>query len=423
MIVQTVFTYTIPAAGGETIPPAAPIRCGCNNLLLLVKDFSILQTNLHGIIEVVIRDVTVSKTPVPFVSADSGSTILVWKYDYTFEYNTDDLTDPDYRLRKCDVEFNCCKGCAQEYTDRQLQGYVKSVGGACVNNADPQNPVVNPQTITGNIVTPIGACGFLVNQTLTRLEQSGTSILYTDENGNVSNIGVCDIVQACIDLAAFDFCSTPAAAAAFAACIPGGTFITAVGCGLNVTAGLLNLVYSGTWGGPGLAFPCDDNLGMPVYCDSAGGIRTAPEHFTSAPDEVTVTSSPAALVAIGDSRIIQADINITNPSTCRSMGFRVGGLSRAYGFAEVGDVTISFDNAINEGGGFVTNIMRKEVVLSGGTSINDFQSFWERQNVLAPGASVTVGCRTTITKTGGAGTYTFDGNLSATVTFFGSTSQ
>lgn len=142
--VQSILTYTLPAT--SDCPPPAPIRCGCHNLVLILEDRSLIRTVLQGILEVEVKSVAISSAPVSFVDVD-GPPKLVWKYDYTVEYKDSDLTDPTYRVRKCDILFNCCYSCAQAYTDRQLKNYVKSVTGTHVNNSDPQNPIINNPVI------------------------------------------------------------------------------------------------------------------------------------------------------------------------------------------------------------------------------------------------------------------------------------
>lgn len=165
MRVQSIFTYTLPAAGPYAkTPPAAPISCGCNDLILILKDRSLVQTVLQGILRVEIKNVTLNADPVPTID---GSGLLVWKYDYTVEYNTEDLTDINYRVRKCDVEFNCCYGCGLAYADRQLLGYVQTVTGDGVNNADPQNPVVASDALVNN-----------ENRSFTHTAADGTQVIF-----------------------------------------------------------------------------------------------------------------------------------------------------------------------------------------------------------------------------------------------------
>jgi hypothetical protein len=145
--VQSILTYTLPANAGDKNPPPAPIRCGCDNLLLILEDQSLIRTALQGILSVEIKSVAVSATPVGTIDGNTGQSSLVWKYDYTVEYLDTDLTDTAYRVRKCDIKYNCCYSCGQAYTDRQLEGYVKSVLGDNVNNLDPQIPVITEQPI------------------------------------------------------------------------------------------------------------------------------------------------------------------------------------------------------------------------------------------------------------------------------------
>jgi len=181
--VQTTFTYTVPARDSDTCAPAAPIRCGCDNLILILKDPALTVVANRGIIEVVIREVSVSARPLHYTDPSSGVASKVWRFDYIFEYDTDDFVDPTYRLRKCDILHNCCRGCAQEYTDRKLQGYVQSVQGVAVDNTDPRNPVIPQETTTtlSRVSAPNQA------NTLTYLNEAGVTYTFV-EGINTLNI-------------------------------------------------------------------------------------------------------------------------------------------------------------------------------------------------------------------------------------------
>lgn len=163
--VQSIFSYTLPAVGAYAlVPPAAPLNCGCNDLILILKNRSLVLTALKGILRVEIKSVAVSVAPVQPID---GSVNKVWKYDYTVEYDTANLTDVNYRVRKCDIEYNCCYSCAMAFVDRQLLGYVKSVNGAGVNNADPQNPVLAGDTLVNN-----------GNRSFTHTASNGTAVIF-----------------------------------------------------------------------------------------------------------------------------------------------------------------------------------------------------------------------------------------------------
>ena len=137
--VTSVLTYTVPAVGD--CQPPAPIRCGCDDLVLILNDQSLLQSALNGVLRVQVKSVAISAAPITIIN-DQGLAQSVWKFDYTVEYNDVDLTNADYRVRKCDIGWNCCAACAIVYTDRRLESFVKSVTGPLVNDDDPQNPVV-----------------------------------------------------------------------------------------------------------------------------------------------------------------------------------------------------------------------------------------------------------------------------------------
>ena len=176
--VQSVLTYTV-AAGDSACPPKAPLRCGCDNLLLILEDRSLLKTALRGILSVEIKSVAVSEEPVSYIDS-YGNNSLVWKFDYTIEYQDTDLTDPAYRVRKCDIAYNCCHSCGQVYTDRKLEGYVKSVTGAIVNNADPQNPVLTVPPAVSDSLVPTGGRGLrhtAVDGTITNFHDGISSIV------------------------------------------------------------------------------------------------------------------------------------------------------------------------------------------------------------------------------------------------------
>ncbi len=198
--VQSILTYTLPAT--SDCPPAAPIRCGCEDLILILEDRSLLQTALRGILHVEIKSVAVSPKPVNAVDGASGASGLVWKYDYTVEYQDTDLTDPTYRLRKCDIRFNCCYGCALAYVDRQLEGYVESVTGPLVNNADPQNPVVNVSadtlvaTTNGFTHTSVTGVAVNINFAHSLTNPGGAIVRLTRPDGSTNDVDICAIVAA-----------------------------------------------------------------------------------------------------------------------------------------------------------------------------------------------------------------------------------
>jgi hypothetical protein len=204
--VQSTFTYTIPAQSTDKIAPAAPIQCGCSKLILILKDRSVAIEELQGIIEASIISVTVSQTPVTYVEP-GGYTVLVWRYDYVLEYETADFVDPTFRIRRCDIESNCCHGCAQVYTDRKIDGtvqkadgYVQMVQGSAVDNDDPVHPIVNDAsleripgtnsiTFTSNsgseitfaegiaaVSAAVSCKGIAAGQSLTRLQMVGNQL-------------------------------------------------------------------------------------------------------------------------------------------------------------------------------------------------------------------------------------------------------
>lgn len=426
-LVSVVFTYTIPAQCGETVPPAAPVRCGCDNLILLLEDPALLTSASHGILEATVREVLVSRQPVDYVDPANGSSSKVWKYDYTIEYNDSFFVNPAYKLRRCDIKYNCCRGCAQEYTDRKLSGFVQSISGACVNNVDPSHPVINGVAITGNIVNQASPCSFNINQTLTRLERSGTSLLYTDENAAVSNIGICTIVQQCIDIGVIHYCNTPEAAATFNQCAQSATPQLTAGCGIIVENGQVRVNISGnanSWG-----YPCDQVQGSEIYCVGGASLRGEPRHTSRAPTASSVSSGPeiANLVAAGDSRSVEITQSFTNPSVCRNMSVAVEGLARSYGFLEnsSGPIHMQILIEVDSGGGYQpTNQynVRKSTDTTLSNWVFDMVANYTANITIGPGITIVAKCRVSVTKLGGTGVYNFDSSgINAGVRLFGVT--
>lgn len=151
--VQSTLTYTVAANGCSTVVPKPPLNCGCDDFLLILKDRSLLQSDLHGVLHTRIISLTISSAPVPYTDPSTGITSNVWRFDYVVEYDTDDLSDVDYRVRRCDLAYNCCYSCSHAFTERLLEGYVQTVEGCGVSNVDPQNPVINPRTCFDGLST------------------------------------------------------------------------------------------------------------------------------------------------------------------------------------------------------------------------------------------------------------------------------
>jgi hypothetical protein len=270
--VQSILTYTIPAKTGETTPPAAPIRCGCDDLLLILEDRSLLQTALKGILRTEIKSVAVSNQPVPFVDPVSGRNIPVWKYDYTVEYNDTDLTDASYRVRKCDVIYNCCYACSQAYTDRQLEGYVQSVLGDNVNNADAQNPVITEQPIavTDSLsidLTSSGSFGHTIRADA-RISATADNVLSIQADGLY---------------------------------VPDTEFTSSNTCAL---------------GGVGLAYAI---RGLTDLGNNNFLINGAPEHSTGSNSGVQLVGP--TVTNVGVTQLLNQNILINNPSTCRDFRY------------------------------------------------------------------------------------------------------
>lgn len=379
-LVTVVFSYTIPAQCGGVTPPPAPIRCGCDKLLLLVQDRALLTAASHGIIEATIREVAVTKTPVDHIDGTTGSLSKVWKYDYTLEYNNSIFIDPTYRLRKCDIEYNCCRSCAQEYTDRKIENLVQSVQGLCVDKTDPKNPRVVPTILSGNIVTKINDCQYTINQTLTRLERSGTSLLYTDENGAVSNIGICPIIQQCIDAGAIT--------------IPNPNY---AGCGIIKDGNQISVRTSGVWGSELLIYPAtNDNAGAPIYCAGDGKLRTLPPSTGySAATAAGVAIPLAPLTAIGQTRVSPiAILIVNNPSLARNMVGVVKARARVFGgMSPGGNARIQTTIRLDPGtGAFVDSGKRDTFQQPGGPSNynQDVQIEYEIPILIPPSGTFTL---------------------------------
>lgn len=315
MLVTSVFTYIVPSTGkvGE-VAPDAPIRCGCADLILILKDLSLLSANKYGILLTRVIRVVISSTPVPYVDPTSGENISVWKYDYTLEYSDADLTDPAYRIRKCDVLYNCCYGCAQAYTDRKLRGYVESVTGTYVDNTDPQNPVVN---------VPVFGCT-QARGCFSGVDTPTVDYVYTSGGGtHAANVKISTTADNQLSVVGNGlYVPLPAAS-------PGGTL---------VDNGDRTFTYTPTSGGPVSWCQGFVTLNQGGGCDSVGSnfmiktaevvgcdlrITGAAEHTSIAAHSFTV-SGDSGQKAEGQSFTGSTHTTIfNNPSACRNMGLIV----------------------------------------------------------------------------------------------------
>lgn len=396
--VQSILTYTVPAKC-TTTPPPAPIRCGCEDMIIIMEDRSLIRTALHGILTVEIKSVAISAAPVDFVDGN-GDSAKVWKFDYTIEYQDTDLTDAAYRIRRCDIRFNCCYSCGIAYTDRQLEGVVRSVGGLCVNNADPLNPVISPTIISGNIVTSVNACTYTVDQTLTRLRLVSGSLEYVDEANNTTTIALPTPTitsDSLVDNGNRTFTHTAANGAAVTFC-QGVSFLDqGTGCesvGANFMVRSVNL----------------DGCVL--------RITSAPEHtgVISAHGQESV-NTPAPLTAVGQVRATGiSTVTITNPSPCRIMIGYVTSKARMFGSLGVGDFTrLEFRLRTDPGTGtYVDTGKRRSFHQAGGPSnySYDMDAVYLSPFAVPPGGTITFNAiaEVEMLSLNAGGNYTFDGN-------------
>ncbi len=100
-----------------------------------------------------------------------------------------------------------------------------------------------------------------------------------------------------------------------------GTHFLDTGCGL-VLDGLseLGVQVSGNWGIGPLGFACGDANGAPVYCDSAGSIRTVPEH-TSTGQRAEAAFAVGVPLNSGAALTPPVFNFLVNPSPCRAMAY------------------------------------------------------------------------------------------------------
>lgn len=98
------------------------------------------------------------------------------------------------------------------------------------------------------------------------------------------------------------------------------------GCGLreNGITGDLEVASSEDWGSGALAsFGGDDTVGAPVYCDSAGQLRTVPEH-TSSTGEASASIGSTPVGSGGTVYAADANLVFNNPSAVRAASLFVG---------------------------------------------------------------------------------------------------
>lgn len=94
-----------------------------------------------------------------------------------------------------------------------------------------------------------------------------------------------------------------------------------VGCGLTDNGSdPVFVAVSGTWGGAGLGFGADDQLGAPIYCDDAGELRTVPEH-TSSTFTDSASTSPGAGFSSSAVFGVTRNLVLANPSSVRQCSF------------------------------------------------------------------------------------------------------
>jgi hypothetical protein len=371
--VVSILTYTLPAKEKDTIPAKPPINCGCDDFLLLFKDRSILNSALKGILRARIVSLTINDKPAPYLNPGTGEASYVWRYDYTIEYNDTDLSDAAYRIRKCDLEYNCCYGCAQEFATRLDEDSVKSVTGCGVTNVDPQNPVIDPrgcfsvqdsETINFTYDSTTGVIGGAVI-----VSPDADNYLEPRVNGLYVPTPV-DVVP----LPEVEFSTTND-------CAAGGLGVEY--CVREVT-----------------------NIGVNQFL-----INSAPGWgAVSAAQSVGVPTPAGPLVAIGDNVVATTLLQIDNTSTCRDMLVLITNIARYNGFIGANNrVQLDLLNEIDDGGGFAGYTERKTVNENGLQQVADGHSYFHRTVLVPAGTSILIQGRATLTKQNGIGQYTFDG--------------
>lgn len=196
------------AGSVRTVPPAAPIQCGCNQVLFLLKDPAVVLPALQGVLKADIVNVTVDENPVPnWTPSNGGASGLVWRFVYTFSINTTDLVDAAYQVRKCDIEEVCCNGCTLKIAARL---YVTDAEIPALVKLNETNTSLALNTTTLNftnedaVVTAIPLCPVVqACETNTTIRQNGTSIEHVNEDAVVSSVNVCPIVDNCLNFYGF----------------------------------------------------------------------------------------------------------------------------------------------------------------------------------------------------------------------------
>ncbi|MDQ0376482.1 hypothetical protein [Amycolatopsis thermophila] len=95
------------------------------------------------------------------------------------------------------------------------------------------------------------------------------------------------------------------------------------GCGLDgagTSAAPLAVATSATWGDAALPFPCDDTNGVPIYCDTNGQLRTAPDKlYVQAVASLPGAQDQAPPATGATIEVYDLELALTNPSDCREM--------------------------------------------------------------------------------------------------------
>jgi len=243
-----------------------------------LNDQSLLLAELKGVLITRILNVVVSNTPVYSIEQSSGKNMLVWKYDYTLEYNDNQLSDPDYRVRRCDVAYNCCRGCSHVYTDRKVQGMVHTITGCGVNSDDPENIVLDVRECFSGEDTES-----IIYNYDNVTGQHSADVRISGDSGNITEIRPNGI-----------YTPTPPPTP------PNLSIVAGSGC---FAPGANNMIRSLSAAGNALT------------------ISGAPEHFVDTPAIRSAGSPPLPIniSSVGNYGAgFQASMNITNPSSCRS---------------------------------------------------------------------------------------------------------
>jgi hypothetical protein len=383
----------------------------------------------------------------PFVLHTIPATLLNWNkttqgcgrkcittYRYVFQYDDESLVPPN--LLVCgDIEGVFCRGCLTEYIDDKV-GYDVTViegedGQVLVNQHgcefplsagdDVPNAAVDSEsidiTLSGTLNRTIEADVILSNSVDNALVLLGNGLYVapSEPNAVVDTASVDLTASGTLNRTIQADVKISATGGNAIGLLPDGLYSSALGtllpgCGVEIAADTLSVATSGEWGEGALDFPCDDDEGSPVYCDEAGELRTIPEHTSGSileQDSIDPLTFDLTVVQVDTPWGVVGPLSFTN-TTCRNMNWTAilnsqlraklidsGGVFHWLHYSTDGVIWAQVLNAVS----------RYRIAIGVGLLDTTFTltANGMLQGTLAPGATLTLYFRNTLTVSSPAG--------------------